>query len=234
MPRRHLLLSSSRTAGSGYLEHAQAHIEWLLGSTKKTIAFIPYAAVRFSWDEYETMVAKGIAGHNVVSIHHSSNPRDVIQQADAIAIGGGNTFQLVNLLYQYELMDLIRMQALGGTPFMGWSAGSNVASPRLCTTNDMPIVEPASFQTLGLISAQINPHYIDHHPDGHMGETRAERLAEFTAVNPDTYVIGLREGALLRVEGSQMTLDGLAGACVFHQESNPKEFDTGADLSFLL
>jgi len=234
MPRRHLLLSSSRTAGTGYLEHAHEHIEWLLGSTKKTVAFIPFAAVRFSWDEYEKMVAGGITGHNIVSVHHSSNPVDLIKDADAIAIGGGNTFQLVHLLYQYDLMELICSRALGGIPFMGWSAGSNVAAPRLCTTNDMPIVEPASFETLGLISSQINPHYIDQHPAGHMGETRAERLAEFTALNPQTHVIGLREGALLKVEGSQMMLEGSAGACLFHQESKPKEFAPGSDLSFLL
>lgn len=249
MPRRHLLLSSSRTTGTGYLEHAAEHIEWLLGTTIKTVAFIPYAAVRFSWDEYESMVAAGIPGHRIVSVHRSKNPVDAIKNADAIAIGGGNTFQLVHLLYQFELMDLIRNRALGGIPFMGWSAGSNVAAPRLCTTNDMPIVEPASFQTLGLISSQINPHYFDHHPAGHMGETRAERITEFMALNPSTPVIGLREGAMLKVEGSEMMLEGSAGACVFQKREGskavetddsgrvdftPKEFARGADLSFLL
>jgi dipeptidase E len=234
MSRRHLLLSTSRTSTTGYLEHAANHINWLLGDAPKRIAFVPYAAVRFSFDDYEAMVAKGLPGHEVVSVHRSPSPAEALQEADAVAVGGGNTFQLVNMLYEKGLMEPIRALAAQGMPYLGWSAGSNVAAPRLCTTNDMPIVEPPSFKTLGLISVQINPHYLDAHPAGHMGETREERILEYTVLNPESRVIGLREGAMLKVEGPRMTLEGVAGARLFHKESKAQEFDPGADLSFLL
>ena len=227
-------MSTSRTATTGYLEHGAEQIDWLLGSTPKRIAFVPYAAVRFSFEEYEAMVSGGITGHEVVSVHRFDDPLDGLKGADAIAVGGGNTFQLVREMYRFGLMNPIREMALGGVPFIGWSAGSNVTSPRLCTTNDMPIAEPPSFSTLGLISAQINPHYLDAHPDGHMGETRAERLEEFIILNPGVQVIALREGAMLKVDGDRMTLEGIAGARLFHSGSEPREFDPGADLSFLL
>ncbi|MBT3449708.1 MAG: dipeptidase PepE [Bacteroidetes Order II. Incertae sedis bacterium] len=234
MHRKHLLMSTSRTASTAYLEHGAEHIDWLLGSAPKRIAFVPYAAVRFSFDKYEAMVANGIQGHEVVSVHHFDSPLEGLKGADAIAVGGGNTFQLVHEMYRFGLMDEIREMAQRGVPFIGWSAGSNVTSPRLCTTNDMPIIEPPSFKTLNLISAQINPHYLDAHPDGHMGETRAERLEEFITLNPGVHVIALREGAMLKVDGDRMTLEGIAGARLFHSDSEPREFDPGADLSFLL
>lgn len=234
MSRRYLLLSTSRTPGTNYLEHAAEQIKWLFQERKHRIAFIPYAAIRFTYGEYEKMVADAFPGHEVVSVHHEDRAADALRDADAIAVGGGNTFHLVHELYQNALMDPIREMASDGTPFIGWSAGSNVASPRLCTTNDMPIIEPPSFATLGLISAQINPHYLDVHPHGHMGETRAERIEEFLQINPDVSVIGLREGSMLRVDGDEMTLQGTAGARLFNGNSKPLEFDPGANLSFLL
>ena len=234
MPRRHLLLSTSRTAGTAYLEHAADQLEWLLGERRKRILFIPYAAVRFSYDDYESMVAKGLPGHDVVSIHHFDLAADAFEGVEAIALGGGNTFQLVSQLYTHELLEPIRKRAQNGVPFLGWSAGSNVAGPKLSTTNDMPIVEPPSFQTLGLIPVQINPHYLDAHPDGHMGETREERIEEFIALNSEVPVIGLREGAMLKVDGNNMSLEGSKGAGLFRGNLDPQEFDPGADLSFLL
>jgi len=236
MSRRFLLLSTSRTTGTGYLEHAAEHIDWLTESQKKRVIFIPYAAVRFSYDDYESMVAGGMQeyGHEVVSIHRYDDPVSALEDADVIAVGGGNTFKLVHDLQHFGLMEVIRKKALEGIPYVGWSAGANVASPKLSTTNDMPIIEPGSFNTLGLISTQINPHYLDAHPDGHMGETREERISEFNVLNPDVPVIGLREGSMLKVDGSKMWLDGKIGARLFHGDSKPREFDPGSDVSFLL
>ena len=180
------------------------------------------------------MVAKGLAHHTVVGVHHFNSLTEAFEGVEAIAVGGGNTFQLVAQLYAEGMMDAIRGRVMDGMPFLGWSAGSNVAAPRLSTTNDMPIIEPPSFTTLGLIPVQINPHYLDAHPDGHMGETRQERIQEFLALNPDTPVIGLREGSMLKVDGRTMSLDGTAGARLFRSKLDPQEFDPGADLSFLL
>lgn len=234
MPRRHLLLSTSRTHGTGYLEHAREGVEWLLGQEKKRIAFVPFAAVRFSYADYEDMVAGGMPGHEILGVHRFDNPVRAIEKADAILVGGGNTFKLVHDLHSFGLMEAIREKAKAGTPYMGWSAGANVASPRLCTTNDMPIIEPASFETLGLIKAQINPHYLDAHPDGHMGETREERIQEFTLLNSDVPVFGLREGAWLQVEDDVMELKGIKGARVFRGDAEPVEITAGANLSRFL
>ena len=230
---RLLLLSNSRNAGTGYLEHARGAVDDFLGDAKR-IAFIPYAAVRFSYDAYEAMVAGGMAGRDVVSVHRSSEPVNALKDADAVAVGGGNTFQLVNMLYRTGLMAAIHDSVQAGMPFMGWSAGSNVACPTLRTTNDMPIVEPESFRTLGLVPFQLNPHYLDAHPDGHMGETREERLLEFLALNPDVPVIGLREGALLRREGSKLELLGTAGGRIMRHAQDAREIQPGARLDDLL
>lgn len=231
MARKHLLLSTSRTHGTGYLEHAKDGVEWLLGSQSHRIAFIPYAAVRFSYDDYEAMVAGGMPGHEVTSVHRTDNPAQLIADADAILVGGGNTFKLVHDLHAFGLIDPVREKALSGTPYMGWSAGANVASPRLCTTNDMPIIEPASFSAFGLINAQINPHYLDAHPDKHMGETRDERLQEFVVINPDVAVVAMREGAWLQVEGDSMVLGGHNGARLYLGSDPVIELEAGADLS---
>lgn len=234
MARKHLLLSTSRTHDTGYLEHAAEGVEWLLGSGRKRVAFVPFAAVRFSYDDYEDMVAAGLPDHEIMGVHRMDEPAKVMEQADAIAVGGGNTFKLVHDLYAFGLMDLIREKALEGTPYMGWSAGANVASPHLSTTNDMPIIEPPSFRTLELIQAQINPHYLDAHPDGHMGETREERIQEFAILNPESVVLGLREGAWLQVEEDTMVLKGSTGARIFLGDTAPRNISAGADLSTYL
>lgn len=203
----------------------------MLGSRSHRIAFIPYAAVRFSYDDYEAMVAAGLPNHVVQSVHRSDDPGQVIEDADAILVGGGNTFKLVHDLHAFDLVTLVREKARSGIPYMGWSAGANVASPRLCTTNDMPIIEPASFQAFGLIRAQINPHYLDAHPDKHMGETRDERLQEFAVINPTVPVLALREGAWLQVEGTSMELGGHNGARLYLGSESVVELKAGADLS---
>ncbi|MDE2996318.1 MAG: dipeptidase PepE [Bacteroidota bacterium] len=230
---RLLLLSTSRTHGTGYLEHVSDGVAWWLPEPGKRIAFVPYAAVRFPYDAYEEMVQAGLPDHEVLGVHRFDDPVVALHSADAVVVGGGNTFKLVHDLHHFGLMGAIRARVRDGMPFMGWSAGANVSAPRLCTTNDMPIIEPASFQTLGLIRSQINPHFLDAHPDGHMGETREERLQEFIILNPDVPVLGLREGAWLQVDGESMTLQGQRSARIFEPGSEPRDVDPGSDLSHI-
>ena len=233
---RLLLLSNSTNPGEDYLSWPQKEIQSFLGNTPVTALFIPYAAVTFSFDEYEAKVEARFSGlgHHVKSIHHAQNPVMEVEKADAIVIGGGNTWQLVRLMHENGLMEPIRKKVQSGTPFIGWSAGSNVACPTLRTTNDMPIVDPLGFKTLELIPFQINPHYLDVHPEGFGGETREMRIQEFIEINPDVYVLGLREATLLRLEGNSLRLIGSRTARLFKKGEIPKELSANDDLSFLL
>jgi len=196
--------------GEAYLDYPKHEIKKFLGDKTLTVLFIPYAAVTFSFDEYEQKVAERFAelGYVVRSIHHFKDPVQAVHEAEVIVVGGGNTWQLVRMMNENKLMDAIREKVLGGTPYIGWSAGANVACPTLRTTNDMPVVDPKGFDTIGLVSFQINPHYLDVNPEGHGGETREQRIEEFITLNPEVYVVGLREGTMLRVEDQQMHLIG--------------------------
>ncbi len=219
-----------------YLGHAQDPMREFLGTAPLTVLFVPYAAVRFGYDEYAAKVRPVLEeiGHRLISIHDAPDAIAAVLEAEAIAVGGGNTFHLVRELQEMEMLGPIRERVLEGTPFIGWSAGSNIACPTLRTTNDMPIVEPRSFRCLDLIPFQINPHYLDAHPDGHMGETREERIQEFLAVEPDRYVVGLREGSTLRVEGDGIQLLGENPMRVFRHGEEPREVEPGEALEFLL
>jgi dipeptidase E len=169
-------------------------------------------------------------GYELSSIHNAANPKDAIEETDAVFIGGGNTFRLLKALYDFDLLGPIRERVQNGMPYIGSSAGSNVAAPTIRTTNDMPIVEPPSFDALGLVSFQINPHYIDPDPNSkHMGETREERIVQFLEEN-DTPVVGLREGAMLRIEHGEIILRGSTGARIFRKESEPVEILPGAQI----
>ncbi|XP_060149398.1 peptidase E-like [Globicephala melas] len=149
-------------------------------------------------------------GHRVTSIHHFEDYKKAILEADCVMVGGGNTWHLTRLLHQHELIEPIRERVQNdGIPYIGWSAGSNVACPTLKTTNDMPIVDPLSFETLNLVPFQINAHYTELTLEGHGGETRQMRLGEFIIANPDTYVLGLPEGTMIRVEGDKYELLGI-------------------------
>lgn len=234
MPSNLLLLSNSKNAESDYLEHALEPLKELIGESGRRIAFLPYAAVRFSFDKYASAVADAFPEHEIISTHDAGNAAALIAGADAIAVGGGNTFCLMHAMYEYHLMEQIRESVAAGTPYIGWSAGSNVACPTVRTTNDMPIVEPRSFEALNLISFQINPHFLDAHPDGHMEETREERLEEFTLMNPEMPVLAIREGAWLLRVGESLRLQGENGARLFTGKDSPKELSPGSDLSFLL
>ena len=231
-----LLISNSTMPGEAYLEYPKHEIKKFLGEKALSILFIPYAAVTFSFDIYESKVAERFAelGFQVKSIHHFSDPVQAVKDAEVIVVGGGNTWLLVRILHDNQIMDAIREKVLNGTPYIGWSAGSNVACPTLRTTNDMPIIDPKGFDTTGLVPFQINPHYLDANPEGHGGETREQRIEEFLEINPDVYVVGLREGTMLHIENDQMHLIGSRTARIFKKGIAPVELSSEADFSFLL
>ena len=215
-----LLLSNSTSPGRPYLAHARDWIADALAGRGR-VAFVPYAAVTFPYDEYLARVRDALdgLGLDVVGVHGSADPAGVVAAADAVLVGGGNTFHLLREAARYGLLEAVRARVEAGAPYVGWSAGANLACPTIRTTNDMPIVEPPSLGALGLVPVQVNPHYTDAHPPGHQGETRAQRLAEFVAANPDTPVVGLPEGTAMRVEARGATLLGDGAARVFDAAS---------------
>lgn len=233
---RLLLLSSSRDPTGSYLEYAAAHIRDFLGPPARPLAFVPFAAVTVSYDDYARRVAAAFApmGYSVASVHDAPDAAAALRAASAIVVGGGNTFRLLERLHATGLLSLVGETVRGGVPYLGWSAGSNLACPTIRTTNDMPVVEPPALAALGLVPFQINPHYTDFHPPGHRGETRAERLAEFVELNARVHVVGLREGSMLRVEGDEMTLLGPERAPCFRRGEPVRELDPGTSLAFLL
>lgn len=233
---RLLLISNSTNPGEDYLDYPKNNIKDFLGDKSKNAIFIPYAAVTFSFEEYEKKVNDRFAeiGHQVTSIHRFINPIEAIENSDAIVVGGGNTWQLVKMLQEKGLMKVIRKKVKQGTPYIGWSAGSNIACPSLKTTNDMPIVEPIKFKTLKLVPFQINPHYLDDNPANHGGETREVRINEFIEVNRETHVVGLREGTMLLLENNDLALIGKRKARVFKYGQKPLELSDEDDFNFLL
>jgi dipeptidase E len=234
---RLLLISNSTNAGEAYLDYPKHEIKKFLGDKVKKVLFIPYAAVTFSFDEYQKKVQDRFSeiGYEVDSIHHYDydKKKQAIKDAEAIVVGGGNTFHLTKLMQQQDLLETIRYECLKGKPYVGWSAGSNVTCPTICTTNDMPIVEPESFHAINLIRFQINPHYLDANPDGHAGETREQRINEYLVANPYIYVVGLREGTMLKIDNAKVELIGPRNARVFKHGEEPRELATGDDFDFL-
>ncbi len=222
--------------GDPYLDYPKNEIKKFLGNQPKKAVFIPYAAVTFSFDRYCERVEERFAeiGHHIVGIHTYNNPVKAIREAAAIVVGGGNTWQLVRMLHDLGLMAPIRKKVMNGTPYIGWSAGSNVACPTLQTTNDMPITDPIGFNCTDLIPFQINPHYLDANPKGHGGETREQRIEEFIEINPDVYVVGLREGTMLKLENKNLELIGNRKCRIFKKGENPLELRAGDDFNFLL
>jgi dipeptidase E len=224
---RLLLMSNSKNAGQDYLSHALVPIRVALGFAAGEVLFIPYAAVTRSYDQYESVVSAAFAkiGYEIISIHRSDDPQQAVANAKAIVVGGGNTFHLLRQLQDHDLIAPIHERVKNGVPYIGWSAGSNVACPTIRTTNDMPIVEPKTLNALGLVPFQINPHYLDTHPEGHQGETREERLLEFVQVNEGVRVVGLREGSMLWIHGDVIQLIGGKSARVFVKGAEPKEYE---------
>jgi len=219
---RLLLISSSNVHGYGFLDHSEAEMRRILDG-KRSIAFVPFAAA--DHDGYTATVRERFArmGFAVTQVRDA---RDVAH-AEAIFIGGGNTFRLLKTLYDRSLLDPIRMRANAGVPYIGSSAGTNVATPTIRTTNDMPIVYPPSFDALALVPYQVNPHYLDVDADStHKGETREDRIREFHEENA-TPVIGLREGSMLRVDDGITTLVGDHKARLFRRGEEPAEVPAG-------
>jgi dipeptidase E len=230
---RLLLISNSTNAGEEYLDYPKHEIQKFLGEKKVTALFIPYAGVTISFEDYTRRVKERFneVGHDIISIHDSSDPVTAVKQAEAIVVGGGNTWQLINMIREQQLIPAVREMVFAGTPYIGWSAGSNVACPTIKTTNDMPIVEPDGFSAFGLIKSQINPHYTDINPEGHAGETREDRINEFLVANPDISVLGLREGCMFCVEGNDIRLIGPKPVRVFSYGKEAQELGTDDDFS---
>ncbi|NJN25379.1 MAG: dipeptidase PepE [Cyclobacteriaceae bacterium] len=235
MNKRLLLLSNSTNPGEAYLSWPMPYIKDFLGKPKK-ILFIPYAGVSISYEDYFTAVAGQMTtlGHEVTGIHQIETDVGFLNKFDAIAIGGGNTFRLADLLQGHHLIETLREAVENGMPYFGWSAGSNIACPTIKTTNDMPIVEPRSFNGLNLIPFQINPHYTEATIPNHGGESREMRLKEFTMVNQDTHVACLPEGSFLRLEGQVLTFGGGGECKVFKHKKSPVLYAPGEDLSWLM
>jgi len=231
-----LLLSNSTMPGTSFFTWPRPWVTNFLASGGKRLIFIPYAAVTFTFREYEEKVKEVFdsMGYGITSIHGIRDKKLAIEQADGIVTGGGNTFALLTRLYEEELIRLISAKVTSGTPYIGWSAGANIACPTIMTTNDMPIVQPRSFDALNLVPFQVNPHYHELKFEGQGGETRRERLEEFIALNPERRVIGLPEGMLLERAGDRLTLRGNGVAKLYESGKGVSDVKPGSDLSYLL
>jgi dipeptidase E len=232
---RLLLISNSTLHGSGYLDHCAGAIASCLAASVSRVLFVPYAVA-----DRDAYTAKARArfermGFALDSVHDARDgAARAVEKAEAFFIGGGNSFRLLDALWRNDLVEPIRRRVLAGRPYIGSSAGSNVACPSIKTTNDMPIVQPPSFSALNLVPFNINPHYQDAIPGStHMGETREERIAEFHEENARP-VVGLREGAWLVVDDATVVLEGSSGARLFRRGQPPMEYASGSRLDFLL
>lgn len=231
--KRLLLISNSTQFGREYLGHCAEDIQSFLHEVKNVL-FVPYAL-----KDLDGYAAKAISrfkelGFGMSSIHKAKNPKKAAEEAEAVFVGGGNTFRLLTNIYEKDLVKTLRKRVENGAPYIGSSAGVNLACPTIKTTNDMPIVFPPSFEALNLIPFQINPHYVDPNPNSkHMGETREQRIREFHEMN-EVPVLGLREGAWLRIEDKAIRLRGEANARLFRKDHEAEEFGANSRLDFLM
>ena len=230
-----ILASTSTLHNQKYLEYLIPHLPELFKDVEEVL-FIPYARPGgITHEDYTAKAAEAFlkAGIHVKSITEFKDPVTALQEAQGIFTGGGNTFLLVSELYRNKVMNVLKEVVKTGTPYMGTSAGTNIGGLSMQTTNDMPIVYPPSFQTLGLVPFNINPHYLDPDPNSeHKGETRETRIREFHGLNSQP-VIGLREGSWLEIKDNKVTLKGELRARVFKKEKLPFEIETGTDLTDL-
>jgi dipeptidase E len=231
-----LLLSNSTMPGTSFFTWPRMHVKDFLGREIREVVFIPFAAVTLSFDGYEDTVSRAFdsLGYKVKSVHRAADKTSLIGEAQAIVVGGGNTFALVKRMYDEGLVDVVRAKVAADTPYVGWSAGANLACPTLKTTNDMPVLMPPSFEALNLIPFQINPHYHELKFENQGGETRKERLEEFLLLNPDSKVIGLPEGMLIRREGGRLTIGCDGTAKLYAAGKSITDLRPGADISALL
>ncbi len=237
MSKRILAFSSSRVGNSSYLETSVPIIEKFLDDKPLHIAFIPFASVEKDYETYADNVRTALQSlvHTITIVEHH-NAKNIIDQSDVILVGGGNSFKLLHDIYEANILDAIRNKVSGGAPYIGWSAGSNILCPTIATTNDMPVIQPKSFNALGLFPFQINPHYTSQRLAGNNGETRDQRLAEFMKMNPGISVVGLPEGTALQLEDDALKFIGPSNGLLLYAEENNvrKEIVDGESLSFLL
>lgn len=246
MEKNLLLISNSTMRGEAYLGWCKDMIaDFCERHGVHKVLFVPYAGVslaegglKASYDAYLAKVQKVFAGFGVKveSTHRKKDPVKAVYEAQCVVVGGGNTFCLVKDMQELGLMQAIARRAADGMPYIGWSAGSNVAGPTLCTTNDMPIVQPRNFECMGLVPFQINPHYTDYFDPKHGGETRDDRIKEYIMVNPKAVVAAIREATALLVENGSLQLIGKPNKMkVFHKNmSLTVEYAPGDDIDFLL
>ncbi len=229
------MISNSTNAGEEYLAYPKENIRSFLGDSRIKALFVPYAGITISYDDYEKKVKERFneIGHDIISIHHYDDPVQAVKEADAIVTGGGNTFRLAELLQKNGLIESIRKRVLDNIPYIGWSAGANIACPTICTTNDMPVVQPPGFEGFNLVNFQINPHFTDLHYSDHAGETREMRISEFIEINPGVYVVGLREGSMLLLENGTVKLIGPHTMRIFRYGYPPVEIGPDDDAGFL-
>jgi dipeptidase E len=230
---RILLISNSTVYGRGYLDHVESEIKSFLGNARRVL-FFPFALHDRAAYTATVRTRFGAMGYSIESAHEIAAPQKSVEETDALFIGGGNTFRLLKALEDLDLFEAVRRKVQTGAPYIGSSAGSNVAGPTIKTTKDMPIVQPHSFDSLGLVSFQISPHYLDPDPNStHMGETQEERILQFLEEN-DTPVVGIREGAWLLCNDGTVTLKGQTGARVFRRGHAPVEVTPGTEISKLI
>jgi len=231
-----LLLSNSTMPAKSFMAWPKSYITNFLTGISGTGVFIPFAGVNISFDEYRDLVEHVFTkiAYSVRSIHCFKDFKRAIEDAAFIVVGGGNSFALLSRMYEHDLLETVRQKVLTGTPYIGWSAGSNLVCPTIMTTNDMPIIQPSSLKALNLIPFQINPHYHELKFEGQGGETRRERLEEFLLLNPDKKVIGLPEGMLLQRQGDELQLKGKGITKLYSAKHDLQEYSEGADMSFLL
>jgi dipeptidase E len=234
---RILAFSSSRVGNGGYLQKAAPLINNFLGEKALTIAFVPFASVDENFEAYTAMVRSALVGlpYTILTVQ-PDNAKAIIEKADVIMVGGGNTFKLLHDIYACQVLDSIRDKVNKGTPYIGWSAGSNITGPGIGTTNDMPVIAPKSFNALGLLP--FHPHYTNIKLPGHHGETRDQRLEEFMQMNPGLPIVALPEGTALKLEGTMLTFIGDCPGVLFYWDKNEtiakRAILVEEDISFLL
>ena len=236
MQQHILAFSSSRTGNSAYLEMAVPAIDEFLNNPTANIAFIPFASAGNDHEEYTAKVRAALPGTYTILTATQDNVTTVIAAADVIMVGGGNTFKLLHDLYATGALELIQQKVNSGTPYIGWSAGSNITGATICTTNDMPIINPGSFEALGFFPFQINPHYYNVSVPGFNGETRDQRLEEFLQLNPQVPIVALPEGTALVLQNGHLQLTGSTAAFVLRYTNNAlvkTVVEPGADLGYL-
>lgn len=234
-----LIFSSSRVANGNYLENALPEIKNFLGDGSLQIAFIPFASVEDDYEKYTEMVRAALVNttYTVITVL-PENAKAILQKADAIMVGGGNTFKLLHDIYECQILDIIRDKVNKGTPYIGWSAGANITGPGIGTTNDMPVIAPKSFNALGLLPFQINPHYHNLSFAGFNGETRDQRLIEFMKMNTGLPIVALPEGTALKFLNNQLNFIGEVNGSLFYWDDTDaivkREIQNLENLSFLL